>query len=123
LRAAFRRWRRIAALLGALALCLPLHLLWKAVGRASPWPPRFLGLAARAVGGRVRIAGKPLRRDVFFISNHVSWVDILALGGATGAAFISKDDVADWPVIGWLAQQNNTIFIEIGRASCRERVS
>lgn len=59
----------------------------------------------------MRIAGKPLRRDVFFISNHVSWVDILALGGETGAAFISKDDVAGWPVIGWLAQQNNTIFI------------
>jgi len=35
----------------------------------------------------------------------------LALGGATGAAFVSKDDVARWPAVGWLAAQNNTLFI------------
>ena len=36
------------------------------------------------VGARVTTYGTPLRRDVFFISNHVSWVDILALAGAIG---------------------------------------
>lgn len=111
MRAKFRRWRRLVALVGALLLCLPPHLLSKALRRASSWPPFFLGLAARAVGARVRIEGAPLRRDVFFISNHVSWVDILALGGASKAAFVSKDDVAGWPVIGWLARQNNTLFV------------
>lgn len=68
-------------------------------------------MAARAVGTHVTISGRPLERDVFFISNHVSWIDILALGGASGAAFISRDDVAGWPVIGWLAAQNNTLFV------------
>lgn len=109
--ARLRRWRRLTALVGALALCLPPHLLMKALGLRSPLPPSFLGLAARAVGARVRVEGAPLRTDVFFISNHVSWVDILALGGASRAAFISKDDVARWPIVGWLARQNNTIFI------------
>lgn len=55
--------------------------------------------------------GRPLQRDVFFIANHISWIDILALGGVTGAAFISHDGVARWPIIGWLARQNNTIFV------------
>lgn len=49
--------------------------------------------------------------DMFLLANHVSWIDILALGGATGAAFVSKDDVARWPVVGWLAAQNNTLFV------------
>lgn len=52
---------------------------------------------------------------MFLLANHVSWIDILALGGATGAAFVSKDDVARWPVIGWLAAQNNTLFVSRDR--------
>lgn len=106
-----RRWRRIAALLGSLALCLPPHLLWKALGLRSPWPPRFLGLAARSVGARVRTTGTPLRRDVFFVANHLSWIDILALGGASGTAFIAKGEIQDWPAVGWLAAQNNTFYV------------
>ncbi len=30
---------------------------------------------------------------------------------ASGAAFVSRDDVARWPVIGWLARQNDTVFV------------
>ena len=48
---------------------------------------------------------------MFLLANHVSWIDIVALGGATGTAFVSHDGVARWPVIGWLAAQNNTLFI------------
>jgi 1-acyl-sn-glycerol-3-phosphate acyltransferase len=106
-----RRWRRIAALVASLALCLPPHLLWRLAGRPSPWPPIFLGLAARAVGTRVEVVGMRLRRDVFFVANHLSWIDILALAGKTGTAFIARDGVARWPLIGWLAKQNNTVFI------------
>lgn len=45
------------------------------------------------------------------LANHVSWIDILALGGASGATFVAHDGIARWPVIGWLAAQNNTIFV------------
>ena len=68
-------------------------------------------MAARSVGARVRIEGAPQGGDMFLLANHVSWIDILALGGATGTAFVSHDGVAGWPVIGWLAAQNNTLFV------------
>jgi 1-acyl-sn-glycerol-3-phosphate acyltransferase len=110
-----RRLRRITALLLSLIICLIPHMLWKAAGRSSPWPRRFLGLAARSVGARVQISGRPYDGDMFLLANHVSWIDILALGGATGAAFVSKDDVGRWPVVGWLAQQNNTLFVSRDR--------
>lgn len=109
--ARLRRLVRIGALVGSLLICLPLHLIWRLARRRSPWPRRFLGLAARSVGAEVRIEGRPHDGDIFLLANHVSWIDILALGGATGAAFVSHDGVAGWPVIGWLAAQNNTLFV------------
>ena len=102
---------RIAGIAAGLILYVPLHYLWKLLGRRSPWPRHFLAWAARASGMRVRVAGRPLTGNVLFVSNHLSWLDILIVAGATGAAFVSRDDIARWPVIGWLARLNNTIFV------------
>ncbi|WP_041208562.1 lysophospholipid acyltransferase family protein [Sphingobium quisquiliarum] len=110
-----RRWLRTGALTGSLLLCLLPHLIWRALGRRSPWPRLFLGMAARSIGARVRTEGHAFRGDSFIIANHVSWIDILALGGATGAAFVAHDGIAGWPVIGWLAAQNNTLFVARNR--------
>jgi 1-acyl-sn-glycerol-3-phosphate acyltransferase len=102
-----------------LLLCLPGHLIARRRTGTSPWVRRFMWLAGRAMGLRVRIEGQPLTRDVLYACNHVSWFDILAIGGATGAAFVSKDDVARWPLVGWLAREGGTIFI---RRSARSEV-
>lgn len=45
------------------------------------------------------------------MSNHVSWLDILVLGGATGCAFVSKDALGH-PLIHWLADQNATVYVK-----------
>ncbi len=39
-------------------------------------------------------------------------MDIIALGGATGCAFVSKAEVEQWPVIGWLADQIGTVYVK-----------
>ena len=106
-----RRLGRIAALVASLLLCLIPHLLWRIAGRRSPWPRRFLAMAARSVGVWVKVMGRSRDGDIFLLANHVSWIDILALGGATGAAFVAKDGIARWPIVGWLAAQNNTVFV------------
>lgn len=124
MRTGLRRARRLVLLFASLIFCLIPHLLCRMLGLRSSWPRRFLGLAARSAGARVRIDGTPLRRDVFFIANHLSWIDILALGGATGTAFIAHDGVAGWPVIGWLARQNGTIFVaRADRHAVRDQIS
>lgn len=102
---------RVAAIMAGLLACLPLHYLWRLAGRPSPWPRRWLAWVGYSCGLRVRAVGTPLRRHVLFVSNHLSWLDIMAVAGATGAAFVSKDDVARWPVIGWLSRLNNTVFV------------
>ena len=65
----------------------------------------------RVLGARVSVHGKPLRKDVFFVANHLSWHDIPILGGITGCAFVAQHGVRKWPVVGWLATLNRTIFV------------
>ena len=107
-------WRTVARLalmvLALLFLIVP-HLLYRAIGRPSPMVMAFLNAVGWIAGLRIKTTGTRLRRDVLFVSNHVSWLDILALGGATGAAFVSRDDVERWPLVGWIAGLNDTIYV------------
>ena len=103
--------RTLGILLGLL-ICVPLHYLYRVFAYGSPFPMLFLRYTAWIIGARVKIHGTPLRRDVFFIANHVSWVDILALAGATGTAFVAKFELSQVPVIGWLCRLNRTVFVK-----------
>lgn len=102
---------RLTALVLALLVCVPIHGLWRLLRLPSPWPRLFLGAAARICGARVRAVGKPLKRDVIYLSNHSSWLDILVLAGATGSAFVAKAELRTVPLVGWLATLNRTIFV------------
>ena len=109
-------WLRIVARVLALVLSLvalvPLHYLYRLFAYGSPFPKLFLRFATAVVGARIERIGVPLKRDVFFIANHISWIDILALAGASGTAFVSKAELADVPVVGWLATLNRTVFVK-----------
>jgi 1-acyl-sn-glycerol-3-phosphate acyltransferase len=93
------------------AALAPIHLLTKAVVGRSPMPQRFLAAAARILGARVRLEGAPIRGHTLLVSNHVSWLDILVLGGATGCAFVSKDQLGH-AFVHWLADQNATVYVK-----------
>jgi 1-acyl-sn-glycerol-3-phosphate acyltransferase len=108
------RWRlMLIALL--LAAHLPLHGLWRLFGRRSPWPTGFLRRAGHAAGVDARIEGLAIRRNVLIVANHLTWLDILILAGVTGARFVAKDDIARWPLFGFLAGLNRTIYVSQGR--------
>lgn len=108
----FRFWRRIGLLLLTLLSHVPMHYLWRLLHLPSPWPRWFLRRVGRIAGARVEVIGIPLRRDVFYISNHLSWIDILALGGASGTAFVAKAEIGETPVVGWLASLNRTVYVK-----------
>ena len=108
----FRLARRVALLLLAVLSHVPMHYLWRLLRLPSPWPRWFLGTAARIAGARVVKVGTPLKRDVFYTSNHLSWIDILALGGASGTAFVAKAEIGTAPVVGWLAGLNRTVYVK-----------
>jgi len=102
---------RLTLMLLALLVSVPLHFVYRAFAYHSPFPRLFLALLTRIVGARVCVLGTPLRRDVFFLANHVSWLDIPAMAGASGTAFVAKAEVEAVPVVGWLARLNRTVFV------------
>lgn len=65
---------------------------------------------------RVRVSGEPQRgRAVLYVSNHVSWVDIVVIGSLSPVAFVAKSEVRRWPLIGITAKIQRTVFVERAR--------
>ncbi len=62
---------------------------------------------------RVRVYGEPVRgRAVLYISNHMSWVDILVIGSLSPVAFVAKREVRNWPLVGITAEIQHTVFVD-----------
>jgi 1-acyl-sn-glycerol-3-phosphate acyltransferase len=83
------------------------------------WSRGLLGLC----GMRVEISGHPeLTGPVLWAVNHVSWLDIFVLNVVRSTAFVAKQEIRHWPLIGWLAAGADTIFIERGFRHAVHRV-
>ena len=62
----------------------------------------------------VQIHGEMPTDHALWVSNHISWTDIPVIGSAAPVFFLSKAEVASWPVIGRLAKAGGTLFIQRG---------
>ena len=73
----------------------------------------YYRLLARLLRLRVRVQGEPLRgKPVLFVSNHVSWLDIVAIGSIQPVAFVAKSEVRKWPLVGITAEMQRTVFVD-----------
>jgi 1-acyl-sn-glycerol-3-phosphate acyltransferase len=73
----------------------------------SAWQRRL----CRLLRLRVRVRGEPLDGPVLLAANHVSWLDIMVLGGVSETRFLAKQDVRQWPLLGGLCARAGTLFI------------
>jgi len=114
---------RVAATVIMLAavtfILMPLQSLairrnWPIAARL-PW--YWQRIACRVTGIRVRVDGMPADPPLMIAANHISWVDISILGSVLPVSFVSKAEVAGWPVIGTLARLQRTVFIDRTRRS------
>ncbi len=77
--------------------------------RVQQWAARMLAL----IGVRLVIQGTPpARGPVLLVSNHLSWLDILAIHAARHVRFVSKAGVRKWPLIGTLSTGAGSLYIE-----------
>lgn len=113
------------------ATTLSAHVLWGLVlaslvnldftGRLDPerlashWQRRML----RILGIRVLVRGQPLQGGRLSMANHVSWLDIPVIGACAPTRFVSKSEVRDWPVAGWLANACGTFYLRRGKHGSR----
>ena len=75
------------------------------------WLSRVALCHAKWIGLRIRVHGEIPRKGLI-VANHVSYLDIVALSAAAACAFVSKREVATWPLFGLYAKCGATIFVD-----------
>jgi len=73
------------------------------------------------LGVRLETEGELDSRPVLLVANHVSWLDVLAISALRPCVFVCKSEIADWPGLGWLLSQVDTIFMRRGSALAAAR--
>ena len=63
-----------------------------------------------------------LDRGALVVANHISWIDIYVINAWRPTPFVSKAEIRQWPVVGWLAQQLGTVFIQREKRSDAKRI-
>ncbi|MHB1567064.1 MAG: lysophospholipid acyltransferase family protein [Acidiferrobacter sp.] len=66
------------------------------------------------LGVRLRVIGHAPTAPVLIVANHISWLDIAALGSIVSGHFVAKAEIRSWPLIGWLAARAGTLYIRRG---------
>ena len=93
--------------------------LWRRLRASAPltgqsraiWMQRWVRVVLRVFGVTCSMVG-PIPTDSLVVSNHLGYLDILVLITAHAAVFVSKQEIKQWPVFGWLARSAGTIFVE-----------
>ncbi|MDS4021464.1 MAG: lysophospholipid acyltransferase family protein [Candidatus Competibacter sp.] len=79
--------------------------------RPLAWWSRKL---CRIMGIQLRASGTPCGGSALFVANHISWLDIFCIAAACPTHFLAKQEVAGWPLFGWLCRRAGTAFIRRG---------
>lgn len=100
---------------GLLVLLLVRLVEWPLCGQARPVTPRITRFVCRTALRILRLPlvvhGQPMTKPGAIVANHSSWLDIFVLNAVQTIYFVAKAEVADWPMIGWLARATGTVFI------------
>jgi 1-acyl-sn-glycerol-3-phosphate acyltransferase len=117
--------RRLVAYLLVTVALMPLQALLVLLHSrlAERLPVFYHRLCCRLMGIAVVPVGEmSQRRPTLFVSNHTSYLDITVLGSLIPGSFVAKAEVAQWPMYGWLAKLQRTVFVERRRqTSHRQR--
>lgn len=77
----------------------------------------------RITGIRLQTVGTPPPSPFYMVSNHLTFFDVFVLASHLGCVFVSRDDLADWPVFGFITTQMQTIYIDRERLRDTVRVN
>jgi 1-acyl-sn-glycerol-3-phosphate acyltransferase len=118
---------RVSLYLACTLALMPVQALLLLLGGAGVerLPLYYHRWCCRILGFRIRHIGAPSdRRPALFVANHISYTDIMILGALVPGSFIAKAEVAGWPLFGWLARMQRTVFVDRqARNTARQRAA
>lgn len=103
---------RVLVMAVLLVIYLPVFGLLRLFGRGNGVVRSYLNWVGWLLGLRIRVQGEPVAGNVLYAANHISWLDIPAIGGAVEARFVAKSEIAGWSLIGWLAKLGGSVFVQ-----------
>ena len=114
---------RLACVLSAVAVAIIILYPWLEVCALLRYRQgqRLISTAFHRVmrallGLRIQEKGTPSSiRPLIVIANHASWLDIIVIESILPAVFVTKREVAGWPVFGRLAKLKPSIFVDRNR--------
>lgn len=112
----FRTWRILRTALhltqGVLTMVFifPLCARHRQLALRRRWSRQLLAI----LGIHLQAEGEAVAPGSLLVANHISWVDIFVINTLAPAAFVSKAEVRNWPVVGWLAARSDTVFLRRG---------
>jgi 1-acyl-sn-glycerol-3-phosphate acyltransferase len=77
----------------------------------AEWLHQLCGKISALLGARSEIAGQ-IPQSGLIVSNHLSYLDVIALSAIAPVVFVSKQDVATWPLFGAAARCSGTVFVD-----------
>lgn len=75
------------------------------------WTHRWGKGVCRILGVRLAVEGTP-PSGTLLVSNHLGYLDIPVLASNVQTLFLSKAEVARWPLMGFFARQAGTLFVQ-----------
>jgi 1-acyl-sn-glycerol-3-phosphate acyltransferase len=66
----------------------------------------------RCTGVRLRVAGELGDGGELLALNHLSWIEVLAVGTLRPMRMVAKREMGDWPVIGRIARRSGALFVD-----------
>jgi len=59
----------------------------------------------------LEVFGTPPSGCHLIAANHISWLDAFVIGAVFPCWFVAKSEVRAWPLAGWMAAANDTLFL------------
>jgi lyso-ornithine lipid O-acyltransferase len=82
----------------------------------AEWLHRWCKKGLPRLGIEISREGLPPASGLL-VSNHLSYLDILVFSAISPCVFVSKHEVAGWPLFGWMSHMAGTIFVDRSRRS------
>jgi 1-acyl-sn-glycerol-3-phosphate acyltransferase len=81
-------------------------------GARARWLRACNRVVLRCCGVRLRVVGELGAGGELLAVNHLSWVEVLAVGTLRPVRMVAKREMGDWPVIGGIARRSGALFVD-----------